>query len=104
MKTKQKLELTWIGKHKRSRREPRILLEDKRLSYHVEALKAVAGDLFSEQDEQPQTFDDNPLIHGDNLLALKALEDKYAGDVKYIFIDPLCNLTPPENRPTCSTL
>ncbi|ELL4023369.1 site-specific DNA-methyltransferase, partial [Escherichia coli] len=72
MSTKQKLELNWIGKHKRPRLEPRILLEDKELSY---------GDADSE----------NLLIHGDNLLALKALEQKYAGKVKCIFIDPPYN-------------
>jgi len=31
------------------------------------------------------------LIHGDNLLALKALEGKYAGMVKCIYIDPPYN-------------
>ncbi|EBI4180171.1 site-specific DNA-methyltransferase [Salmonella enterica] len=72
MSTKQKLELNWIGKHKRPRLEPRILLEDKALSY---------GDADSE----------NLLIHGDNLLALKALEQKYAGKVKCILIDPPYN-------------
>ncbi|EPX4079030.1 site-specific DNA-methyltransferase [Escherichia coli] len=72
MSTKQKLELNWIGKHKRPCLEPRILLEDKELSY---------GDADSE----------NLLIHGDNLLALKALEQKYAGKVKCIFIDPPYN-------------
>ncbi|ECO4188259.1 site-specific DNA-methyltransferase [Salmonella enterica] len=72
MSTKQKLELNWIGKHKRPRLEPRILLEDKALSY---------GDVDSE----------NLLIQGDNLLALKALEQKYAGKVKCIYIDPPYN-------------
>lgn len=72
MSTKQKLELNWIGKHKRPRLEPRILLEDKELSY---------GDADNE----------NLLVHGDNLLALKALEQKYAGKVKCIFIDPPYN-------------
>lgn len=72
MSTKQKLELSWIGKHKRPRLEPRILLEDKALSY---------GDVDSE----------NLLIHGDNLLALKALEQKYAGKVKCAYIDPPFN-------------
>lgn len=72
MSTKQKLELSWIGKHKRPRLEPRILLEDKELSY---------GD----------TDNDNLLIHGDNLLALKALEQKYAGKVKCAYIDPPFN-------------
>ena len=31
---------------------------------------------------------DNVLIHGDNLLALKALEQEYAGKVKCIYVDP----------------
>jgi hypothetical protein len=35
MSNKQKLELTWIGKEKRPRLEPRILLEDAARSYHV---------------------------------------------------------------------
>lgn len=88
---KQKLELTWIGKHKRPRLEPRILLEDKSLSYHAEAPKAVVNDLFAEQADTPQPFNDNLLIHGDNLLALKALEQQYAGKVKCVFIDPPYN-------------
>jgi len=72
MSTKQKLELNWIGKHKRPRLEPRILLEDKVLSY---------GDVDSE----------NLLIQGDNLLALKSLEQHYSGKVKCIYIDPPYN-------------
>jgi len=32
---KTKLELTWIGKDKRPKLEPRILLEDPKLSYHA---------------------------------------------------------------------
>jgi len=82
MTSKQKLELTWIGKHKRPRLEPRILLEDKSLSYHAESEAGMADDLFADQDSgKPQAYHDNLLIHGDNLLALKALEQKYAGSV-----------------------
>ncbi|EIC31042.1 MULTISPECIES: hypothetical protein [Methylomicrobium] len=33
--SKQKLELTWIGKAKRPRLEPWILLEDAEKSYHA---------------------------------------------------------------------
>ncbi len=88
---KQKLELTWIGKRKRPRLEPRILLEEKSLSYHAEAPKAVVGDLFAEAADTPQPFNDNLLIHGDNLLALKALEQQYAGEVKCVYIDPPFN-------------
>lgn len=76
---KQKLELTWIGKDKRPRLEPRILLEDPEKSYHAEE-RVTENDLF-----------DNKLIFGDNLLALKALETEYAGLVKCIYIDPPYN-------------
>ncbi len=89
---KQKLELTWIGKEKRPRLEPRILVEDKALSYRAEAQEQGAQDLFADpESEQAQPFDDNILIQGDNLLALKALEHKYAGKVKCAFIDPPYN-------------
>ncbi|MBX7134971.1 MAG: site-specific DNA-methyltransferase [Fimbriimonadaceae bacterium] len=77
--SKQKLELTWVGKDVRPRLEPRILLEDANLSYHA-AERVGEGDLF-----------DNRLIFGDNLLALKALEQEFAGKVKCIFIDPPYN-------------
>ena len=77
--TKTKLELTWIGKDKRPRLEPRILLEDPSKSYHATS-KVSDNDIF-----------DNKLIFGDNLLALKALEREYAGKVKCIFIDPPYN-------------
>lgn len=68
----QKLELTWIGKGQEPAVEPRILLHDPSKDY---------GD--------PNT--ENMLIHGDNLLALKALEQQYAGQVKCIYIDPPYN-------------
>ncbi|QQR68197.1 MAG: site-specific DNA-methyltransferase [Alphaproteobacteria bacterium] len=79
MTKKQKLELTWIGKDQRPRLEPRILLEDDTKSYHAEK-RVTDHDLF-----------DNKLIFGDNLLALKALEQEYAGKVKCVFIDPPYN-------------
>lgn len=82
---KQKLELTWIGKDKRPRLEPRILLEDKSLSYQS------PQKITNEEGEANSAFNDNLLIHGDNLLALKALEQQYAGKVKCIFIDPPYN-------------
>ncbi|MGI1670415.1 MAG: site-specific DNA-methyltransferase [Neptuniibacter sp.] len=76
---KTKLELTWIGKDKRPKLEPRILLEESEKSYHA-AQRVSESDIF-----------DNKLIHGDNLLALKALEDEYAGEVKCIYVDPPFN-------------
>jgi adenine-specific DNA-methyltransferase len=75
---KTKLELTWPGKEERPRLEPRILLEHPDRGHHA-AVKG-EGDLF-----------DNMLIKGDNLLALKALEQDYAGRVKCIYIDPPFN-------------
>lgn len=67
-----KLELTWVGKYDEKEIEPRILVENPELSY---------GD--------PDT--ENMLIHGDNLIALKALEQDYAGKIKCIYIDPPYN-------------
>ncbi len=75
----QKLELTWIGKENRPKLEPRILLEDPEKSYH-------ANHRVTEQD-----IFDNRLIFGDNLLALKALEQEFAGKIKCVFIDPPYN-------------
>ena len=68
-----------MGKEKRARLEPRILVEDPEKSYHA-AKRVSNDDIF-----------DNLLIHGDNLLALKALEQEYAGKVKCIYIDPPYN-------------
>ena len=69
-----KLELTWYGKDKPIRVEPRLLIENA-------ALSNTAVD--------PDT--ENMLIHGDNLLALKALEPMFAGQIKCIYIDPPFN-------------
>lgn len=69
-----KLELTWYGKDKEINIEPRILIENKELSN-------------TEKDPDTQ----NMLIHGDNLLALKALEKEYSGKIKCIYIDPPYN-------------
>ncbi len=68
----QKLELTWIGKDNQPKLEPRILIEDPERSY---------GDKNSS----------SMLIYGDNLLALKALEQDFAGKIKCIYIDPPFN-------------
>lgn len=74
-----KLELTWIGKENRPKLEPRILIEDIEYSHHA-AQRVSEADIF-----------DNVLIKGDNLLALKALEQEYCGKVKCVFIDPPYN-------------
>jgi len=79
MAKKTKLELTWIGKDQRPKLEPRVLLEDPEKSYHAPH-KVTENDQF-----------DNRLIFGDNLLALKALEQEFAGKIKCIYIDPPFN-------------
>ncbi|WP_083918222.1 site-specific DNA-methyltransferase [Methylosarcina fibrata] len=122
---KQKLELTWIGKDKRPRLEPRILLEDPEKSYYAKFRRFPSPpaplphtgegseSLTLRQSEEhvspsPQRGEhpeehkglgrgeqtdifDNRLIFGDNLLALKALEQEFTGKVKCVFIDPPYN-------------
>lgn len=72
MEKKGKLELTWVGKYEEEKLEPRILIEDKSKSYG-------------------ESNTENMLIHGDNLLALKALEMNYRGKIRCIYIDPPYN-------------
>lgn len=72
MEHRGKLELTWVGKYEETAIEPRILVEDSEKSY---------GDPCSE----------NMLIHGDNLIALQALQQDFAGRIKCIYIDPPYN-------------
>lgn len=72
MNYKQRLELDWVGKDQRTAIEPRILIEDETKSIGKED-------------------DGNVLIHGDNLLALKALESTYTEKIKCIYIDPPYN-------------
>lgn len=74
-----RLELNWIGKNSRPKVEPRVLLYESNRSYHA-GRKVTNDDIF-----------DNILIHGDNLLALKALEQSYTGKVKCVYIDPPYN-------------
>ena len=62
MTRQTKLELTWIGKENRPKLEPRILVEDPAKFYHT-PFRTGKNDIF-----------DNRLILGDNILALKALE------------------------------
>ena len=75
---KPRLELTWIGKDQRPRLEPRILLPVPEHS-HAQGKPGDGG------------IHSNILIQGDNLLALKALEQEFAGKVKCAFIDPPYN-------------
>ncbi len=72
MSYKQRLELDWIGKDDSSQLEPRILIQSDELGF---------GDIKST----------NKIIQGDNLLALKALENDYTGGIQCVFIDPPYN-------------
>lgn len=74
-----KLELTWYGKDRLRKIEPRLLFENASLSYSNSANKV-------------GSTSGNMLIHGDNLLALKALEKTLSGQVKCIYIDPPYNI------------
>lgn len=87
-----RLELTWLGKYDPENKispEPRILIENPEYSYRREWTMD-NGQLTMEDDGNPPLYD-NLLIHGDNLLALKSLEQEYAGKVKCIYIDPPYN-------------
>lgn len=77
--SKTKLQLQWIGKENRPKLEPRVLLEDTSRSYHA-SHRVSEDDLF-----------DNRLVFGDNLLALKAIEQEFTGKIKCIYIDPPYN-------------
>jgi adenine-specific DNA-methyltransferase len=72
MKKTGRLELTWVGKYEEKIIEPRILLEDVSKTYG-------------------NPDNGNMLIHGDNLIALQALQQDYAGKIKCIYIDPPYN-------------
>lgn len=79
-----KLELTWIGKDdERPAIEPRILIEDPTLAY---------GEVETGTLPNGIPWPGNMLIHGDNLLALRALEQNFTGAVKCIYIDPPYNI------------
>lgn len=69
---KQRLELDWIGKDDEVILEPRILLPDKEKGVNSSESK-------------------NLLIHGDNLLALRALEGEFTSKFRCVYIDPPYN-------------
>lgn len=78
-----KLELTWIGKEdKPLSLEPRILLDSPEYSF---------GEVKPGTLQNGKPWPGNMLIHGDNLLALRALEQDFIGQVKCIYIDPPYN-------------
>ena len=78
-----KLELTWIGKEDEPLAiEPRLLLDTPEYSF---------GEVETGILPNGKPWPGNMLIHGDNLLALRALEENFAGAVKCIYIDPPYN-------------
>jgi len=108
MTKKQKLELTWIGKENRPRLEPRILLEDPEKSCHAQYRVREGKVLTAENTKSTENSDslrslrslrsndpgdlfENRLIFGDNLLALKALEQEFTGKIRCIYVDPPYN-------------
>ncbi len=79
-----KLELTWIGKHDDSQSiEPRLLLEIPEYGF---------GEVQTGTMPNGKPWPGNMLIHGDNLLALRALEQDFFGQVKCVYIDPPYNI------------
>ena len=78
-----KLELAWVGKYDEKKPvEPRILIENPKYSY---------GTVETGVLPNGKPWNGNMLIHGDNLLALKALEQNFTNAVKCIYIDPPFN-------------
>ena len=78
-----KLELTWIGKEDEPLAiEPRLLIDTPEYSF---------GEVETGTLPNGKRWPGNMLIHGDNLLALRALEENFTGTVKCIYIDPPYN-------------
>lgn len=81
MAGKTKLELTWIGKNKKEKLEPRVLIEDETKGRSAADHGGMLG------------IQENMLIKGDNLLALKALaaDERFRGQVQCVYLDPPFN-------------
>lgn len=78
-----KLELTWIGKDEEpAALEPRLLIDTPEYSF---------GEVETGTLPNGKPWPGNMLIHGDNLLALRALEQDFAGQIQCIYIDPPYN-------------
>lgn len=78
-----KLELTWIGKEdKPFAIEPRLLLDTPEYSF---------GEIETGTLPNGKPWPGNMIIHGDNLLALRALVDTFENQIQCIYIDPPYN-------------
>lgn len=73
--------LEWIGKEK-------VINHDKEVPFRILEPQYTYD---SEGKHEGVATSDNMIIHGDNLLALKALLPKYRGKIKCIYIDPPYN-------------
>ena len=77
-----KLELTWIGKYDQTPSvEPRILIENSDYSF---------GTIETGTLPNGKPWNGNMIIHGDNLLALRSIEN-FTNSIKLIYIDPPFN-------------
>jgi len=83
-------------KHRKGQIMPTLDFKGKQLvySHHLsvpfKTLEIDKAKSLPEKGKEP-SFDDNLIIHGDNLEALKALLPTYAGKIKCIYIDPPYN-------------
>lgn len=78
-----KLELMWIGKDDEPLAiEPRLLLYTPEYSF---------GEVETGTLANGKPWPGNMLVHGDNLLALRALEQDFSGQIQCIYIDPPYN-------------
>lgn len=83
MERNTKLELTWVGKYDEQQGiEPRILIENPKYSF---------GTIEESVLPNGKKWKGNMLIHGDNMLALRALESEYSNSIKCVYIDPPYN-------------
>lgn len=73
--------LEWIGKEK-------VINHDKEVPFRILEPQYTYD---SEGKHEGVATSENMIIHGDNLLALKALLPKYRGKIKCIYIDPPYN-------------
>ena len=96
----KRLELTWVGKESRPKLEPRILMPDDTKSHAAPLQPGTMWDAAYQRlkdsgewdGEGPGPAYDNMLVFGDNLLALRALENDWSGKVQFAYLDPPYNI------------
>lgn len=104
-RSRNNIELCWFGKYFED--DPKKLLQVRNEAekhskpypwpYSISQVERrlleidIEKSVLPKGSESQKDIFDNFLIHGDNLLALKALEEKFTGRVKCIYIDPPYN-------------